>query len=155
MRNVILIFFAVLIVSCSKKTADTPLATVPERLDIQETNVALKVGESFSFTLTYYNDMGLETGLPNSVAWESSNTSIATVTSGGVVTSIAEGNATLFARYNDAVDSVLVNVVADDLSVATITINPNPGSVFLNQMITFSAVAKNISGDIIPGVSFL
>ncbi len=154
MRSIILFVITICIVSCSKKTADTPLATVPERLDIEETSVALKVGESFSFTLVYYNDMGIEAGLPGSIAWESSNTAVATVTPSGVVTSISEGIATLYAKYQDAVDSVVVNVVADDLSIATITINPNPGAVLINQMITFSAVAKNIIGDIIPGVVF-
>ncbi len=154
MRNIIFLFLAVMIVSCSKKTADTPLATVAEELDILETSVALKVGESYSFTLTYYNDMGLEATLPGSVLWESSNTSVATVNSVGVVTSLTAGITSLYVKYNDAVDSVLVNVVGDDLSVASITINPNPGSALIGQTIAFSAIAKNISGEIIPDISF-
>lgn len=154
MRTYIFLLLFVSLFSCQKKSADTPIATVPERLDIKESAVALQVGETISLMLSYYNSMGLESPVPSGISWESSNNAVAGVNALGLVSSLSAGQALVYARYMDAIDSVVINVVTNNQSIASIVINPNPGSVLINQRITFSAQALNISGQVISGVSF-
>lgn len=154
MRTIIILISFVIVSSCQKKSADTPLATIPERLDIQENAVALINGEEIALKLIYYNEMGVESALPTGILWESNNIEVAVVNPAGLVSSLKPGQAIIHARYKDASDSVTVNVVNDDQSVASIVITPDPGSVLINQNIVYSANALNLSGAIIPGISF-
>jgi uncharacterized protein YjdB len=75
------------------------------------------------------------------ILWISSNPSIATITSSGIVTAIMDGSATIFARTvdNQFTATCLVTVITPVISVTSITINPNVISLALRQTVTLTA----------------
>jgi hypothetical protein len=95
-------FLWILVGSCSKKTADTPLPTVGERLEISPASAALLKGATFPFSLKYFNEVGKEATPPSGVVWTSKNESIAVVNPQGLVTGIAPGQVEISATYKDA-----------------------------------------------------
>ncbi|MFS4494148.1 Ig-like domain-containing protein [Maribacter sp. 2308TA10-17] len=76
-----------------------------------------------------------------SVTWSSSDTSIATVTTGGLVTGISQGTATITASTADGnfTATSLITVEASTISVAGINIDPTTADLTVgdNQQLTF------------------
>lgn len=99
----------------------------PEGMSINTGSVDLKVGESYSFSVTFDPVNTTETGL----TWVSNNTSVATVDSNGKVTAIGEGTASIsVTSVNGMVLTVYVNVKSNAIYPEGMTINT--GSVTLN-----------------------
>ena len=75
------------------------------------------------------------------ILWISSNPSIAMITSSGIVTAIADGSATIFARTANGqfTATCLVTVITPIVPVTSITINPNVISLALRQTVTLTA----------------
>ena len=75
------------------------------------------------------------------ILWISSIPSIATITSSGIVTAIANGSTTIFARTADGrfTATCLVTVITPIVSVTSVTVNPNVVSLGLRQTATLTA----------------
>jgi len=84
-------------------------------LYIDKSSVSIKAGESVTLTATKENIEG-------DISWSSSDSSVATVSS-GVVTGVAEGTATITAAAGDKTATCTVTVEAAQIK-ATLTINP-------------------------------
>ena len=91
------------------------------------------------------------------VQWESSNASVATVSSSGLATGISVGSATLTVRFidnvgwKDALGTVMLRV--SDQKVSSVAINPQIINVGIGQSSQILAVSKDANGDTITGLS--
>lgn len=105
------------------------LPNIAYGLTNSKSSVSLNVGGSTTLSATYYRTVDgvkdTETDVTSYAAWTSSNSSVATV-SGGKITGVAEGTATITATYNGykATTTVTVNNVMDyGLVMSTLTLS--------------------------------
>ncbi len=149
-----IIVASTLLAACSKKSVDTPAATVPERLEIGPATASVTAGENTTFVLKYFNTTGQETTPPASIVWSSGNTTIATV-SNGVATGVGTGQTDIKATFNATVATALLTVVSNNTQLATVNIvSANIKEIALNETATLAAVGKNANGDDITGLNF-
>ena len=101
---------ATITASCGGKTATCKVnVTIPvESVSLSETSLTLEKGSSATLTATVKPDDATD----KTVSWNSTNTSVATVTSGGIVVAVGGGTATIMATAGDqtAVCNVTVTV---------------------------------------------
>jgi uncharacterized protein YjdB len=145
-----IMFFA----ACSKKSADTPVATVPERLEITPVTKSIDIGETAAFALKFFDVQGKEAAVPANISWSSTNTAIATVTQTGTATGVSSGQVEIKATYKNVTATALLTVVLNNTQVATVTIETALKEIKLNDMATLTATARNNLGQLIPGVNF-
>lgn len=62
-------------------------------------------------TVTADNVTGADTNVTSACTYSSSNTAVATVSSAGLITAVADGSATITATYRDSTDTEAVTVV--------------------------------------------
>jgi hypothetical protein len=145
----------VMLASCSKKTEDTPVATVPERLEITPVSSSMNIGETAQFTLKFYNNTGQLASTPTTIIWSSTNNAIATVNQQGLATGASAGQTEIKANYNNIAASALLTVVSNSTQLATVMIMPSATQeVGLNETVALAAVGKNNTGSTISGLSF-
>lgn len=85
-------------------------------------------------------------------AWSSTDTSVATVDSTGLVTGESDGSAMIVAETEGVADSSVVNVTR---TVASVTVTPDSAGVTaLDATTDYAAAAFDSDGDAISGVSF-
>ncbi len=156
LKKLLFTFATVLaLAACSKKSADTALAIVPERLEISPTSSSILTGATTQFTLKFYNTTGQLATLPAGIVWSTGNTSIATISQQGLVTGVGNGQTEVRASYNSVTIAALLTVAANNSQLATITLNPATiQEVLLNQSATIMAEGKTNTGTVIPGLSF-
>jgi len=136
-------------VSCKKKSEDTPLALVSERLEISPKAFSILKDQTKQFDLRYFNNVGLEAALPTGITWTSSNLLAATVTKTGLVTGLGNGQAQIIATYKDAFASALITVVSDENQLAILEINSGASiELRLNETDTLKASGKTINGSL-------
>ena len=88
--------------------------------------------------------------LPNRLLeWSSTQPTVATVNSAGMVTGVAVGQATISAIGEGRVGTSLITVTP--APVASITIQPNGGSVPAGGTLTFTATARDAGGQVLTG----
>ncbi len=149
------IAFGVLLGACTKKTADTPLATVPERLEISPASNSVNVGATAQFTLKYFNNTGQQAAVPGGIIWNTASSSVATINQQGLATGAGAGQTEIKATYNNISAMALLTVVSNNTQLASVMIMPaDIQEVKLNETTTLTAVGKNITGNIITGLSF-
>ncbi|HEY8310573.1 MAG TPA: Ig-like domain-containing protein, partial [Gemmatimonadaceae bacterium] len=83
------------------------------------------------------------------VTWTSSAPSIASVSSAGVVTGVAAGNATITATSEGKSTDTPVSVAL--APVATITLTPTSASLVVGNATTITAVLKDAGGNVLTG----
>jgi len=155
LRNFVVLLFTILLLSsaCKKKSEDTALPTVIERLEIAPSSAAILKDKTFQFNLKYFNSVGKEEVPPLEVKWTSSNESIAVVNPQGLVTGISAGQVEIKASYKDAVATGLISVALDDNQLSSLVISASSvQEIKLNESITLSAIGKNLSGSVISGL---
>jgi uncharacterized protein YjdB len=89
-----------------------------------------------------------------SVAWASSNTQVATVSSSGLVTGVSAGDANITATSGQAKSNTLAITVVVPV-VASITVTAPSSSMSLLSTMQAQAVARDASGNVLPGISFV
>ncbi|MBO5749002.1 MAG: Ig domain-containing protein, partial [Muribaculaceae bacterium] len=104
----------------------TVVAALAESISLNMTEASLKVNETTTLTATVLP----ETATNKTVAWTSSNESVATVDADGVVTAIAVGEATITATTTDGSDlSASCTVTVESVSTGLpISVTPKDGS---------------------------
>jgi len=83
------------------------------------------------------------------IAWTSSNTAVATVSSTGQVTGVAQGSATITATSETKSGTSTVNVGL--APVATVTVTPATATVAEDATVTLAAATKDASGNVLTG----
>ena len=122
-----------------------PVATV----EVQPPAVTVGVGQSVTLSAVTKDASGnVLTG--RSITWTTSNGSIATVTSSGVVSAVAPGTATITATSEGKSGTATITVA---VPVATVTVQPNSVSIVQGSTSTLAAVTKDASGNTLTGRS--
>ncbi len=86
------------------------------------------------------------------VAWSSSNTSVATVSSAGVVTAVAVGSAQITATSEGVAGSAGISVVAPPpVAVATVSVSLASGSLNVGQTTQATATTRDANNNILTG----
>ncbi|CAN5385694.1 hypothetical protein BH10BAC2_BH10BAC2_49410 [soil metagenome] len=154
-KLVIIVALLLLLNACTKKTADTPVAMIPERLKIVPENESMLIGGTLVFSVIYYNTLGDEAALPPGIVWSSSEPAIATISTNGTAIGKSEGQTEIKATYKTTTAKALLTVAANSNTVAIVTINPAIKELTLNESSTLTAVAKDVNGNTITGKIFL
>src|SRR5262249_32569168 len=112
-------------------------------------SVAVASTVSLSATLKNANNTTLTGRI---MTWSVDNSSIATVTSAGVVTNVASGTATVTATSEDKSETATVTVTAaGPAPVATVTIAPSTSTVRISALNALFATLKNAAGNTLTG----
>ena len=148
--------------AAGKSGSATLAVTVPAPAPVAQVSVAvgdasLTVGETTTATATLRDAQGnVLSG--RTVTWSTSDASVATVSSSGVVTAVGAGSAAITATSGGRSGSVGVGVVAPAPVIARVEITP--GSATLDTKngnkatSTFLAVAYDAQGRLVPNASF-
>lgn len=134
------------------KTGSSSLAIVERApivsLDVTPEADTLDIGQTAQLTATAFGVDG--DSLPDQpVQWSSSDTTIATVNEAGMVTAIAEGNATVVAEGDGQSDSAAIVVTARVQPVAAVTVTPSVATTTTGATTQLTAVATSETGDIL------
>jgi uncharacterized protein YjdB len=106
------------------------------------------VGSTSQMTATTKDALGnVVTG--RTIAWTSSNSGVASVSSSGLVTGVASGTATITATSETKSGTATVNV--GPVPVATVTITPANPSVGEDETITLTATTRDANGNVLTG----
>jgi len=105
-------------------------------------------GGSQTFTPTLQDANGnVLTG--RTVTWQSSNPGVASVTSAGVVTGVAEGTATITATSEGQSGTATVTVAGG--AVSTVSVSPSAATVFVAFSQQLTATLKDANGNVLSG----
>ncbi len=111
-------------------------------------DASLETGQTAAATATPRDASGAAlTGRP--VTWSSSNTSVATVSSAGVVTAVGPGTAIITATSEGKSSTVTVTVTV--APVATVSVAIGDASLTLPQTSQATATLKDASGNVLTG----
>ncbi|TAH01603.1 MAG: T9SS C-terminal target domain-containing protein, partial [Sphingobacteriales bacterium] len=107
---------------------------------LSETNTAVAVNQNFQLTAT----IAPTNATNQSTTWSSSNSSVATVSSTGVIKGVSAGNATITATTTDGsfVANCLVNVSTSNIPVTSIAVLPTTLSVKVGNSSTLAATVS-------------
>jgi len=142
---------AVIIASVDGKqgSATVTVRSVPVvSVSVTPSTASTIVGQSVTLTATTMDGAG-NTLNGRIVGWTSSNTSIATVTSSGVVTGVGSGTATITASSEGVSGSATVTV--GGIPVASVTVSPSTASVLVGQTTTLTATLRDGNGNVLTG----
>ncbi|MBK6489200.1 MAG: Ig-like domain-containing protein [Gemmatimonadetes bacterium] len=124
-----------------------PVATISLSLG----NGAMRVGDVQVGTAVARDANGAAlAGRP--IAWVTSNAAVATVTQAGVITAVGVGAAAITASSEGQFSSVAITVTQ---AVSSITLTITPPTIVEGQSAVATAVAKDGSGNTLPGVSII
>jgi uncharacterized protein YjdB len=121
-----------------------PVATVT----VSPASASVPAGQTAQLTATPKDSSG-NTLTGRTIAWASSNTSVATVSSSGLVRGVVAGSATITATSEGKSGSSAITVTA--VPVATVTVSPASATVFVSQTLQLSATPKDANGNTLTG----
>lgn len=128
--------------------------TILERLEISPGNTSIAVGTTATFTLVYYNNLGMQAPVPPGVVWSSTNNTVATVSQQGVATGMAAGQTNIRATLNSLIATASLTVNNNN-QLATVMLTPSTIlQLNLNQISAVTAAGFNSNGNIINGLVF-
>jgi len=108
--------------------------------------VSMFTGQTTPLVATTRDATGaVVTGTP--VAWSTSNSSVATVSSEGVVTAVSVGTATITATSNG--HNGTATVIVSSVPVASVTVSPSSVSVVQGGTTSLTATMKDASGNVL------
>lgn len=126
----------------------TVSTTAVASVTVAPTSATVDVGGTATLTGAAFDGGGAP--LPGRVfSWTSSNTTVATVTSLGVVHGLAPGTATITGTSEGKSASATATVVL--APVATVTITPATGTVGLGETLQLTATLKDAGGNTLTG----
>ncbi|MQA92732.1 MAG: hypothetical protein GEU90_21330 [Gemmatimonas sp.] len=125
-----------------------------EEVTVAPSTATIALGATSQLTASVLDSLGnILSG--KTVTWSSSNTAVATVSSGGVVTAQGVGSASITARVDGESSSASITVQAEgDPTVASVTVSPSSASVSVGGSRQLTATAWDADGNAIPGKDF-
>ncbi len=110
--------------------------------------VSLLVGAAVQLTATTADSAGnLLSG--RSISWSSSDATVASVSSSGLVTSVAQGSASITATSEG--HSAAVPVTVTTVPVASLQVSPTSANMFVGQTLSLTATTKDAAGNTLTG----
>jgi uncharacterized protein YjdB len=117
-------------------------------IQVSPASASVFVGQTLSLTATTKDSAGgALSGRP--VTWATSNSSVATVSSGGLVTGVTQGSATITATSEgkNATAAIAVTIAP----VASVTVTPATATLALGQTVQLAATPKDSAGTALTG----
>ncbi len=148
--------FIFFLAACSKKADDTPLTTIPERLELSPATTSVVVGGTTTFSVTFFNNTGQLAAVPAGIVWTSMNTNIATVNQQGMVTGVAAGQTSIRVSYNSISATALITVTAANVP-ERLEISSTTTTVVAGASTTFTLTYFNnqgVAAPVPPGVDW-
>jgi hypothetical protein len=128
-------------------TGDAAAATIASVTVVPDT-VTVTTGNTVQVVAVVRDPQGATVpGVP--VTWASDSTSVATVSSGGLVTTLGPGRATISASAAGLVGTARVTV--SPTSISSITVTPDSATIVLGDSIRLTAQARDAKGAVIAG----
>ena len=133
----ILLITAIAIVACGKSDEDVSKVVAVNSVAINPTGpITLAIGDDVTLTAT----IAPENATNKQVTWSSDNSSVATVTDGGVVRALAVGTAIITAQAEGQSAICRINVEESVVEVTSVTVAPEgPLTATVGDSITFTA----------------
>ena len=123
--------------------------TVPvASVTVSPASASVPAGQTAQLTATPKDSSG-NTLTGRTITWASSNTSVATVSSSGLVRGVVAGSATITATSEGKSGSSAITVTA--VPVASVTVSPASATVFVSQTLQLSATPKDANGNTLTG----
>jgi len=114
---------------------------------------AVNVGALLQLTATGQDANGNPS--PTTFTWGTNNSSIAIVSSTGVVSGVGVGSTTITATSaNNVVGTATVNVSAAAGAVTSVTITTAPTTVRVGSTVTFAATARDANANVVSGAPY-
>jgi len=150
----VLVACSITILSACDEHARDPLgpsaiagATLSLGLPAGATSDSLAVGETVQLTANLKNNRKR----PRPTTWSSSNPNVASVSTSGLVSAIAAGNATVKATNGYATDSARIIVAAKQAVAASVVITPDSVGVAAGDTVSLTAAVRDSAGATITG----
>jgi trimeric autotransporter adhesin len=141
--------FMFFLAACSKKAADTPLTTIPERLELSPATTSVVAGGTTNFSVTFYNNTGVSAAVPSGITWSSLDNNIATVNQQGVVTGVAAGQTSIRVSYNAISATALISVTSATVP-ERLEISSTTNTVMVGASVNFTLTYFNNQGVAVP-----
>ena len=125
----------------------TPNGSVA-RVDISAPSPTMEVGQSMQITVRYYDAANAQLN-GRTVTYSTSNSAVATISTGGLITAAGPGSVTITATVEGVQGNVTVTVNA--VPVFFILITPANPTVRQGESITLAAQPQNQIGQALPG----
>jgi Bacterial surface proteins containing Ig-like domains len=138
---------AALIAGCGGGEPTQPTVTV-QSVSVTVTESQLEVSATQTATVDV-RDQNNAVVSGKAVTWVSSVPSVATVTSGGLITAVSPGSATITATVDGKSGQASILVIAP--KVVSMTLAPLAGQVFPGQTVTIVATLKDRNGVVLTG----
>src|SRR2546422_2243884 len=132
-----------LLATCHNEGPHAPVAS----LAVAPQTLTVGVGATAQLTATPRDANGAFLA-GRSVTWASSNTAVATVNTTGLVTGVAEGQATITATSEGQSGTAALTVV---VPVASVTVTLAPATVAIGQTVQLTATPKDANGNVLTG----
>lgn len=130
--------------ACSSGPTDNGV----DQVVIEGTDATLVLTETRQYTATARDEAGaVVTGA--SIVWSTSSTSVATVTTAGLVTAVAPGTTRIVARSGTAADTVTITVV--NSSVANVIVTVPKALLKVSDTVQATARAVDAAGNTVVG----
>ncbi|MGM0555268.1 MAG: Ig-like domain-containing protein, partial [Myxococcota bacterium] len=124
-------------------TATVVVTASVANVDVSPNPAQVALDDTTQLTATVEDANGNELS-GRDVAWESSDETIATVNSNGIVTGVSEGDVDITATSEGESGTALVQVTRP---VATVSVTPDPVTLDVAETEQLSAVARDANGD--------
>jgi uncharacterized protein YjdB len=133
------------------KTGTAAISVVPMpvgSVTVSPATANVVAGQAITLSATVRDTSGAIV-VDRTVSWQSSDTAIATVSSAGVVTGVAEGTVTITATSETRSGSAAVTV--QPMPVATVTLDPTSVTLEPGQTATLVATTRSANGSVLTG----
>src|SRR5207253_4220921 len=130
--------------TASVTVTQVPVATVA----VSPPTASIQPGQTVQLTATL-KDVNGNTLSGRTVTWSSSNTSVATVSSSGLVSGVTPGSATITATSEGKSGTSFITVT--NIPVATVSVSPPTASIQQGQTVQLTATPKAASGNTLSG----
>ncbi|MCR5123940.1 MAG: Ig-like domain-containing protein [Treponema sp.] len=124
--------------SCSSDSDSSESTVAVASVTLDKATVSVTVGGTTTLTAT----VSPEDATDKTVTWTSSNEDVATVTSAGLVTGIAEGSATITATVGGKTATCAVTVSATAVAVTSVALDKTTASVNVGDTTTLTATVS-------------
>jgi len=147
-RSVALMAAAYAVISCLAVETAGPTSSVVASVLVSPASGELPVGKTMQLTAKLKDAAGTPlTGRP--VTWESSNPSVATVSSSGLVTGVAPGSSTITATSEGTGGRAAITVTV--IPVAAVAVWPQSSSIPVGLTLKLTATPKDRAGNPLEG----
>ncbi len=126
-------------------SAPAPVTPTPTRLVVSPKTTSVLVGSAVQITATVYDQNGVTMSAP--VTWSSLATSVASVSSSGLVTGVAAGTARIVASAGGtAQDTATVTITAPAPTPTRLVVAPKTASVLTGSAVQLTATVYDQNG---------